>query len=67
MLKIGKFYKFFEQVKQELTKVTWLNSKELFVLVSLVLVVVSVFSLICLFVDYGLSSFVQLLINLRLN
>jgi preprotein translocase subunit SecE len=56
--------KFYEQVKQEAYKVAWPNRKELSTSTGVVLVSVMAFSLVCLFVDYGIHSAVQLLLNI---
>jgi preprotein translocase subunit SecE len=64
MLKNTKLYKFYEQVKQEAQKVVWPNKKELITSTGVVLAAVLVFSLVCLFLDYGIHSIIQILLNI---
>lgn len=64
MLKEAKLYKFYEQVKQEAQKVAWPNRKELLTSTGVVLVAVLIFSIFCLFLDYGIHSIIQLLLNI---
>ncbi|MES2215496.1 MAG: preprotein translocase subunit SecE [Pseudomonadota bacterium] len=64
MLKELKLYKFYEQVKQEAQKVVWPTRKELTTSTGVVLVAVLVFSVVCLFIDYGIHSSIQLLLNI---
>lgn len=64
MLKSTKIFKFYEQVIQEVRKVTWPNKKELISSTSVVLVAVLVSSLVFLFLDYGIHTIVQILLNI---
>jgi len=64
MLKDTKLYKFYEQVKQEAQKVVWPSKKELITSTGIVLIAVLVFSLVCLFLDYGIHSIIQVLLNI---
>jgi preprotein translocase subunit SecE len=64
MFKKNKIYKFYDQVKQEAYKVVWPNRKELISLTSIVVIAVSVFSIICLILDYSIHTIMQLLLNL---
>lgn len=64
MLKNRKIFKFYEQVIQEVRKVNWPSKKELISSTSVVLVAVLVSSLVFLFLDYGIHSIVQILLNI---
>jgi preprotein translocase subunit SecE len=64
MLKGLKAYKFYEQVKQEVHKVIWPEKKELLTSTGVVLLVVLVFSVLCLFLDYGIHAVIQALLRL---
>ena len=59
----GKVFKFYEQVKQETLKIIWPNKKELITETIIVVVAVFVFSIVCLVLDYGIHSVVQVLLN----
>jgi len=61
---LGEVKKFYDQVKQEALRVVWPSRKELIVSTGIVLVVVTVFSVICLFVDYGIHNFIKLMLKL---
>ena len=63
MLKETKVFKFYEQVKQEAFKIIWPNKKELITATLIVVVAVFVFSVVCLVLDYGIHSIVQILLN----
>jgi len=63
MLKETKVFKFYEQVKQETLKIIWPNKKELITATMIVVVAVFVFSIVCLVLDYGIHSVVQVLLN----
>ena len=67
MLKNIKLYKFYEQVKQEVGKVSWPSRKEVVTSTAIVLASVVVFSLCCLFVDFCIHKFVQLMLNIGKN
>lgn len=64
MLKEAKIYKFYEQVKQEAQKVVWPSRKELVTSTGVVLAAVLVFSIFCLFLDWGIHSIIQMLLNI---
>ncbi|XVN42311.1 MAG: preprotein translocase subunit SecE [Candidatus Rickettsia vulgarisii] len=64
MLKENKVYKFYEQVKQEAYKIVWLGKKELITSTVIVVVAVFIFSMICLVLDYGIHSIIQILLNI---
>lgn len=64
MLKIAQLTKFYDQVKQEVRKVTWPTRKEVLTSTGVVVLTVIVFSLVCLLVDYGIHSFVQMILNI---
>lgn len=64
MLKSTKIYKFYEQVKQEARKVVWPTKKELVSSTSIVLLAVAIFSLVFLFLDYGIHSIIQMLLGI---
>jgi len=64
MFKENKYYKFWEQVKQEAYKVIWPNKKELITSTIIVLVAVFVFSLLCLGLDFGMHRIVQFILNI---
>ncbi|MFU7500934.1 MAG: preprotein translocase subunit SecE [Candidatus Tisiphia sp.] len=64
MLKENRVYKFYEQVKQEVYKIVWLGKKELITSTLIVVVAVFIFSIICLALDYGIHSIMQVLLNI---
>ncbi|WP_341751670.1 preprotein translocase subunit SecE [Candidatus Tisiphia endosymbiont of Piscicola geometra] len=64
MLKESRVYKFYEQVKQEVYKIVWLGKKELITSTLIVVVAVFIFSIICLVLDYGIHSIMQVLLNI---
>lgn len=64
MLKNTRLYKFYDQVKQEASRVTWPTRKEVMTSTLLVMVSVAVFSLCCLVVDFGIHNFVQFVLNI---
>lgn len=64
MLKKSKLYKFYEQVKQEAYKVAWPTKKEVITSTGIVLIVVLVFGLVCVLLDYSIHGVVQFLLNL---
>lgn len=63
-MKATKIYKFYEQVKLEAKKIAWPEKKELATSVMIVIVAVFLFSLACLIMDYGIHSFIQVLLNI---
>ncbi|GAB4163072.1 MAG: hypothetical protein Tsb006_1740 [Rickettsiaceae bacterium] len=64
MLKKLNVYKFFDQVKQEAKKVVWPEKKELITSVSIVIIAVLIFSLVTMFLDYGIHNLVKFLLNI---
>ncbi len=64
MLNENRVYKFYEQVKQEVYKIVWLGKKELITSTLIVVVAVFIFSIICLVLDYGIHSIMQVLLNI---
>jgi preprotein translocase subunit SecE len=64
LFKENKAYKFYEQVKQEAYKITWLGKKELVTSTIIVVVAVFVFSIICLVLDYAIHSIMQILLSI---
>lgn len=64
MLKEAKIFKFYEQVKQEAQKVVWPSKKELITSTTIVLAAVLIFSIFCLFLDWGIHSIIQMLLNI---
>lgn len=64
MLKENRVYKFYEQVKQEVYKIVWLGKKELITSTLIVVMAVFIFSIICLVLDYGIHSIMQVLLNI---
>ncbi len=65
MLRENKFYKFYEQVKQESYKVIWPDKKEVMTSTGIVMLVVFVFSIICLVLDYSIHTMIRLLLNIH--
>jgi preprotein translocase subunit SecE len=63
-MNINKIYRFFEQVKQETQKVTWPNRQEMIISTGIVVFTVFVFSVTCLFLDYGIHNIMQILLNI---
>ena len=64
MIRGSKIYRFWEQVKQEASRVVWLSRKELIISTAMVIVTVFIISLICLFLDYGIHNVIQFLLNI---
>jgi len=60
----GNIYKFYNQVKQEVVKVTWPAKQELMNSVLLVISVVLIFGFICLGADYLINSIVQMMLKI---
>lgn len=56
--------KFLNEVKQELSKVSWLTKKEVLMSTAMVVGVVLVFSLIFVFVDFVIFNVIQFILNL---
>jgi preprotein translocase subunit SecE len=59
-----KVLKFFNDVRQELSKVTWLSRKEALTSTVMVVVVVGIFSLVFAAADYIIYHAVRFLVNL---
>jgi len=59
MLKNTKLYRFYDQVKQEASRITWPTRKEVVTSTGVVVIAVVVFSLCCLVLDYGIHGLVQ--------
>jgi preprotein translocase subunit SecE len=64
MGKIGNVFRFYDQVKQEVGKITWPKKSELVNSTLMVMAVVVIFSLICLGVDYCINSIIQFLLKI---
>lgn len=64
MSKINEVIRFYDQVKQEVTKVTWPSKSELLNSTMMVLVVVILFSLVCLGIDYCINTVIQYLLKI---
>jgi preprotein translocase subunit SecE len=64
MGKIGDILKFYDQVKQEVGKITWPKRPELINSALMVIAVVIIFSLLCLGVDYCINSIIQFLLRI---
>lgn len=64
MLKNLWLYKFYEQVKQEAYRVAWPTRKDVMTSTGVVLLVVLVFSLVCVLLDYSIHSVIQFVLNL---
>ncbi len=64
MLKNLKAYKFASQVKQEAKKVIWPEKRGLINSVGVVVIVVLIFGLVSLVLDYGIHSLVRFLLNI---
>ena len=63
MIKKIKALKFFEQVKNEAKKVSWPDKKDLIASSSIVIIAVIIFSLLTMFLDYTIHSFIVFLLN----
>ncbi len=64
MLRDNKIYKFYQQVKQEASRVVWPDRKELTTSTIVVVIAVLIFSVIFLVLDYGIHNIVQLLLQI---
>lgn len=62
---MNKLLRFLNEVRQELFKITWLTNKEVMVSTIIVLIVVVIFSLLFVLVDFAIFHFVQFVLNLR--
>ncbi|HJK87020.1 MAG TPA: preprotein translocase subunit SecE [Candidatus Megaira endosymbiont of Nemacystus decipiens] len=63
MIKKIKALKFFDQVKNEAKKVSWPDKKDLITSSSIVIIAVLIFSLLTMFLDYTIHSFIVFLLN----
>ena len=61
---IKKIYKFYNEVKQEVFKIFWPSKSEVLSSSLMVLVVVFVFSIFFLLLDYGIYHLVHFLLNI---
>ena len=61
---IKKIYQFYTQVKQEVYKVHWLEKKNIFSLVAIVIITISVTSLICVAIDYIIHNLINFIITI---
>lgn len=64
MLKVKRMIEFCKQVKSEAMRVVWVDIREVWMLVLVVLVAVGLFSILCVMLDYGIYNVVQLLLNI---
>ncbi|KJW06481.1 preprotein translocase, SecE subunit [Orientia tsutsugamushi str. UT144] len=64
MLKVKRMIEFCKQVKSEAMKVVWVDIREVWISVLVVLVAVGLFSILCVMLDYGIYNIVQLLLNI---
>lgn len=60
-----KLLRFFYEVKQELSKVTWLTRRETLISTGVVLVVVVIFSVLFVLSDFLIFRFVNFVSNIR--
>ena len=56
--------RFYNEVKQEVLKVVWPSRFELFTSALIVLVVIMIFSIFFLILDYGIYSVIEILLNI---
>lgn len=61
---LRSIFKFYQQVKQEVGKVTWPVKNELVSSSLIVISVVVVFSLVCLGIDFFINTIIQMLLNI---
>lgn len=64
MLRENKAFRFYEQVKQEVYKVTWPDKRDLIVSTGIVIATVFFCGLICLMLDYIIHNLIQMLLNI---
>lgn len=64
MLKVKRVIEFCKQVKSEAMKVVWVDIREVWMSVLVILVAVGLFSILCVMLDYGIHNIVQLLLNI---
>jgi preprotein translocase subunit SecE len=64
MTLIKKIYKFYKEVKQEVAKIFWPTRSEVFSSSMMVILVVFIFSIFFLMLDYGIYHFVHFLLNI---
>ncbi len=58
-----KFFKFLEQVKQEISRITWSSRKELMSFTGVILMIVTLVGVVCLGVDYVIHAVLRILLN----
>ncbi|WP_194966347.1 preprotein translocase subunit SecE [Rickettsia endosymbiont of Cardiosporidium cionae] len=61
----SSLYKFLFQLYQEFKKIHWINRKELFNLVLVVVIAVFCCSVVILFIDYLIHHAIQFIIHLK--
>lgn len=59
-----KAVKFFNEVKQEIQKVTWLSRKETLISTGIVVLVVSVFSIVFVLFDWAIFSLIKMFLKI---
>lgn len=64
MLSFVRVIRFFEQVKQEASRILWPSKTELITSTGIVVFAVFVFSLICLMFDYLIHTVVKFLLGI---
>jgi preprotein translocase subunit SecE len=64
MLSFAKFYKFYDEVKAEVLKVTWPTRKELVTSTIVIVVTIAIVSLVCLVADLGIHKLMQFLLRI---
>lgn len=64
MTLIKKIYKFYNEVKQEVNRVLWPTRSEVLSSSVMVLIVVFIFSIFFLMLDYGIYHFVHFVLNI---
>jgi preprotein translocase subunit SecE len=64
MMLIKKIYKFYNEVRQEVAKIFWPTRSEVISSSAMVLIVVFIFSIFFLLLDYGIYHFVHFLLNI---
>lgn len=59
-----KFVEFYKQIKIEAMKVVWVGSHEVWTSTLVILLSVTVFSILCLALDYSVHNAIQFLLKL---
>ena len=62
--KLKKVRKFYNEVRQEVLKVVWPSRADVISSAAIVLLMVMIFSLFFLALDYGIYSVIQILLNI---